>query len=156
MRLERHERKGDGNEGCRINVGNIGGGVAEMVGDRPHENRNHSEVDEGAGDDRVRNPRRSARRDRDIGHHGVQAEAAGIMERHCGRHKRLVAIGQDEAGQSTVEFAVVMAAFLAVMTALAVMWRAFEGGLLVEHALAVASHHIQSVVPVTLVDIFLY
>lgn len=78
------------------------------------------------------------------------------MERHCGRHKRLVAIGQDEAGQSTVEFAVVMAAFLAVMTALAVMWRAFEGGLLIEHALAVASHHIQSVAPVTLVDIFLY
>ena len=62
----------------------------------------------------------------------------------------------NERGQSTVEFAVVMAAFLAVMTALAVMWRAFEGGLLVEHALAVASHHIQSVAPVTLVDIFLY
>ena len=156
MRLKRRERKGDGNEGRRIDVGNIGGGVAEMVGDRPYEGCNHPEVNEGAGNDRVRHFGWRARRDRDTGHHGVQAEAAGAMECYRRRHKRLVTANWDQMGQSTVEFAVVMAAFLAVTAALAVMWRAFEGGLLVEHALAVASHHIQSVAPVTIVDIFLY
>ncbi|MBR3182636.1 MAG: hypothetical protein IKF56_08400 [Eggerthellaceae bacterium] len=61
-----------------------------------------------------------------------------------------------ERGQATVEFAVVAAGFMAVTIALSVMWKAFGGGLLVEHALAVASHHIQAVAPVTIVDIFLY
>lgn len=49
-----------------------------------------------------------------------------------------------------------MAGFLAATVALAAMWRAFGGGILVEHALAVASHHVQSVAPATLVDVFLY
>lgn len=78
------------------------------------------------------------------------------MERYRRWHKRLVRGGRRESGQSTVEFAVVMAGFLAMTVALAAMWRAFGGGLLVEHALAVASHHIQSVAPVTVVDVFMY
>lgn len=59
-------------------------------------------------------------------------------------------------GQSTVEFAVVTAAFLAVTSALVAWWHMLDGGLIVEHALAVASHHIQSVAPATIPDIFLY
>ena len=55
-----------------------------------------------------------------------------------------------------VEFAVVTAGFLALTVALATLWHAFGDGLLVEHALAVASHHIQSVAPATITDIFLY
>lgn len=78
------------------------------------------------------------------------------MERDRRRHKRVVGILAGDSGQSTVEFAVIAAGFLSATVALAAMWRAFGGGILVEHALAVASHHIQSVAPVTLVDIFLY
>ena len=59
-------------------------------------------------------------------------------------------------GQATVEFAVVAAAFLSVTVALAALWRAFGGGMFVEHALAVASHHIQGIAPTTIADIFLY
>jgi hypothetical protein len=33
---------------------------------------------------------------------------------------------------------------------------AFDGGLFVQQALTVASHHIQSVAPVTITDLFLY
>ena len=59
-------------------------------------------------------------------------------------------------GQSTVEFAVVTAAFLCVTFVLALLWRTFGAGLLVEHALAVASHHVQLVLPTTVGDVFLY
>ena len=55
-----------------------------------------------------------------------------------------------------MEFAIVTAGFLSLAIALGVMWRVFGGGLLVEHALAVASHHIQLVAPATLADVFLY
>ena len=48
------------------------------------------------------------------------------------------------------------AGFLSATVALGVMWRSFGGGILVEHAVAVASHHIQSVAPTTIVDIFMY
>ncbi|MBP3866381.1 MAG: hypothetical protein J6D25_01040 [Eggerthellaceae bacterium] len=61
-----------------------------------------------------------------------------------------------ESGQSTVEFAVVTAGFLALSVALSALWHVLSDGVLVEHALAVASHHVQAVAPVTIVDIFLY
>ena len=50
----------------------------------------------------------------------------------------------------------VTAGFLAATVALGAMWHAFGDGLLLEHALAVASHHVQAVAPAALVDIFLY
>lgn len=59
-------------------------------------------------------------------------------------------------GQSTVEFAVVMAGFMSLTVALATLWHAFDSGLILNHVLAVASHHIQTVAPVTITDIFLY
>lgn len=62
----------------------------------------------------------------------------------------------DDRGQSTVEFAVIMTGFMSLTVALAAVWHALGDGLLVEHALAVASHHIQMVAPATIMDIFLY
>ena len=59
-------------------------------------------------------------------------------------------------GQATVEFAVIAFGFMAVTVALMAVWRALGDGVFVEHALAVASHHVQAVAPATLVDIFLY
>ena len=55
-----------------------------------------------------------------------------------------------------MEFAVIAAGFMSLTVALSVFWRLLDGGLLVEHALAVASHHIQTVAPATIADIFLY
>lgn len=78
------------------------------------------------------------------------------MERHRRRHQRIVGKLADQKGQATVEYAVIVAAFLAMAVALGMFWHMLDDGLLVEHALAVASHHIQSVAPATIADIFLY
>lgn len=48
-------------------------------------------------------------------------------------------------GQSTVEFALVFAAFLCVVIGLGALWRLFDGGLAVQHALQSASHHLAAV-----------
>lgn len=61
-----------------------------------------------------------------------------------------------ERGQATVEFAVVTAGFLAATIALGALWHAIGDGLLVDHAVAVASHHLQTAALSTVVDIFLY
>ena len=114
------------------------------------------EIAVGAGDHGIRDPRRGAGRDSHTRDNGVQASAARVVECHFGRNQQLVGTIVGDSGQSTVEFAVVMAGFLAVTVALGALWRALSDGLLVEHALAVASHHIQAVAPVTIVDIFLY
>ena len=47
----------------------------------------------------------------------------------------------DEQGQGTVEFA---------------LWRSFEGGLFVGHALMAASHHVQGAALGAVADVFLY
>ena len=61
-----------------------------------------------------------------------------------------------DAGQGSVEFALVCIAFLSVALALGALWQALQGGLFVDHALASASHHLQSVTAGTLGDVFLY
>ena len=61
-----------------------------------------------------------------------------------------------ERGQATVEFAVITAGFLAMMLALSAVWHAIGDGLLVDHAIAVASHHLQTAALATVSDIFLY
>lgn len=61
-----------------------------------------------------------------------------------------------QRGQSTVEFAVVAAGFIALVVALGALWRFASGGALVEHALAAASHHLQAAAPAFISDIFLY
>jgi Flp pilus assembly protein TadG len=57
-------------------------------------------------------------------------------------HKRgttLAALGQ--SGQSTVEYALVMAAFLSVVVGLSALGNMFTSGLIASHVLASASHH---------------
>jgi hypothetical protein len=54
-----------------------------------------------------------------------------------------------------VEYAVVFAGFLAVVVALGVFRDALQGGLLVEHALACAPHHVSGVVTGVVSDVFL-
>lgn len=58
------------------------------------------------------------------------------------------------SGQATVEFAVVMAGVLAVVLACGLLWRAFDRGLFVEHALLSASHHVASGSAGSAIDVF--
>lgn len=61
-----------------------------------------------------------------------------------------------ERGQSTIEYAVIMAAFAVILAGLAALLHAMQSGIFIEHALSVASHHVGSVVPAVVADIFLY
>lgn len=59
-------------------------------------------------------------------------------------------------GQSSVEYAVVLFAFMAVVVALGAAWRLLAEGAVVNHALMNASHHVQEVSPGAMGDVFLY
>ena len=61
-----------------------------------------------------------------------------------------------EQGQSTVEYAIIFAAFLALVIALGALWNLFDSGLVVDHALQSASHHLQEVAQGAWLDVFLY
>ncbi len=63
---------------------------------------------------------------------------------------------KSRTGQGTVEFAVVCFAFIGMIVALGVLWHAFEEGVFVEHALASASHHVNSVFSGVVGDVLLY
>lgn len=55
-----------------------------------------------------------------------------------------------------MEFALVAAAMAAVIVAFGALWRLFSGGLLVEHALSSASHHVGSGLAFAAADVLLY
>lgn len=59
-------------------------------------------------------------------------------------------------GQSTVEYAVVLAAFLALVIALGALWHLFEDGTVTLHALQSASHHLKDAATGAWGDVFLY
>ncbi len=61
-----------------------------------------------------------------------------------------------ETGQSSVEYAVVMAAFAVVLAGLSALLHAFQGGIFVEHAFSVASHCVSGAAAPIVSDIFLY
>lgn len=60
------------------------------------------------------------------------------------------------SGQGTVEYAVVFAALLALVVGLGAIWRLFDGGAVVQHALQSASHHVQSAAAGAIGDVFQY
>lgn len=64
--------------------------------------------------------------------------------------------GTAASGQSSVEYALVVAAFLALIVALGVMWRLFEDGTVSMHALQSASHHLKDAATGAWGDVFLY
>lgn len=67
----------------------------------------------------------------------------------------LMGLASDERGQSTVEYAVVMAASLTVVVALGLLWNAVDGGMFVQHAVASASHNVQGAAG-GVTDVFCY
>lgn len=104
----------------------------------------------------VCHPGRRFSGDSHFGDRRVPPPPGRALERDLRRHKQLIERLACQKGQATVEFAIIAAGFLAVTVALGALWRMLDGGLIVQHALAVASHHIQAVAPVTITDIFLY
>lgn len=60
------------------------------------------------------------------------------------------------SGQSTVEFAIVLAAFICVAIGFAALWDVLHEGLLVEHALQTASHHLSGVARGAWADVLAY
>lgn len=63
---------------------------------------------------------------------------------------------REDSGQSTVEFAIVSAAFLALVIGLSLLWRSVSDGTFVDHAILSASHHIQQSVVGGGMDVLLY
>ena len=60
------------------------------------------------------------------------------------------------AGQGTVEYAIVLFAFVGIVAGLGTLWHALEAGDVVAHALQSASHHVSSVSPGAFSDVFMY
>lgn len=90
--------------------------------------------------------------DSHTGHFGFSSEAARALGCDSERHQRLVS---DDAGQATVEYVVVLAGLLCLIAGLAALQDAFGSGLVTEHALAAASHHVGGSAG-GLLDVFAY
>lgn len=63
---------------------------------------------------------------------------------------------RERTGQGTVEYAVVFAALLAMIVGFGALWRLFDGGTVVMHAVQSASHHVQSAAAGAIGDVFQY
>lgn len=70
--------------------------------------------------------------------------------------RQIRCVFKNESGQSTVEYALILAAFLAVLAAGGVVWNFLHEGTLVQHALMSASHHVQMTSLGSIADIFSY
>lgn len=111
----------------------------------------------GPGHNRVRNPCGCTGCDCHRSNHAVSAQNPRVVECHCGRYQRPVVLRShcNASGQATVEYALVTAAFLAVLAGLAAMKNLFLEGSVVDHGLASASHHAQAALG-WIADVFAY
>lgn len=110
----------------------------------------------GAGNDGIRHlgwhPRGHCRNS----HSSVSSQDTRALDGDCRWHQRSLAALGGCKGQSTVEYALIMGAFLALVISLAALWHLFGEGTPVQHALAAASHHVSGVPIPFLADIFRY
>lgn len=60
-----------------------------------------------------------------------------------------------EAGQSTVEYAVILGAFVVAVAGLGALLQVMDAGVLIDHALTAASHHLRASAAGA-VDVFAY
>lgn len=84
----------------------------------------------------------------------LPTKTSRTLECNCRRNKRPLATDVSRTGQSTVEFVIVTAGLICVVVALGALWHSVNSGLLVEHALSAASHHLVDVPAAFIVDIF--
>ena len=60
----------------------------------------------------------------------------------------------NNSGQSTVEFAIVTSALIVIVVALGLIWRVGDDGMLVQHAISSASHHLSEAAAGIIGDVF--
>ena len=110
------------------------------------------------GYDRVRRACGRFGGDSHRGHRLVSPQAARALD--CHRRWDQLPLGSrfglHDAGQATVEYAVVLFGMMAVVVGLSVLARFLESGSLIDHALMSASHHVSGVSAGSIVDVFLY
>lgn len=82
---------------------------------------------------------------------GCRRGTPGRMPHDAARRKL-----RDRAGQGTLEYALVLFAFLSMVAGVSAVWHLLEAGKPVEHALQGASHHVSSVAPGAFSDVFMY
>ncbi len=114
------------------------------------------EVKKGSGHNRICNFSRSSR---SYCHNSCccfSCQDYRSLVRYFYKYQSIIGRICKNAGQSTVEFAIVAAAFLAITVGLGALWHFLDAGMLVDHAVANASHHISDVLSFTVNDIFLY
>lgn len=109
-------------------------------------------VRKGPGYNGVRHLSGRSRGHRDFGDIGVPTQAARALGRYRERYQQLVG---NDSGQSTVEYAAILFGVLAVVAGLAAVFELSESGLLMQHALQSASHHVGGSVA-GVVDAFMY
>lgn len=87
---------------------------------------------------------RNDRLNRFLERHGIGKD----RRRNATDHFRNVlrGISQDEKGQSTVEYAVIVGASLAIVVALGLLAEALNDGMFVQHAISAASHNMQVII----------
>ena len=95
----------------------------------------------GAGHNRIRHFGRRIGGYCHFGDNDIPPEASGTVERDRRRYQQFV---RDRAGQSTVEFAVVMTVVVAILVGMGALWNLWSSGLVVQHALESAAHHVQA------------
>lgn len=83
---------------------------------------------------------------------GVSPQAAGALGRYRERHQQLV---RDDSGQGTVEYAAVLFGLMVLIAGLAALFRVVESGVLTQHVLQSASHHVGGSIA-GVVDAFMY
>lgn len=92
-----------------------------------------------------------------FGHYGFSAEDPRALDgNQRWNHGALARLRLNEEGQSTVEFALVTFAFVALCAGIASLWHGLSGDTLSAHGLMAASHHVILTLPGGLADLFLY
>ena len=140
--------------------------------------QDEDDMQEGSRNDGVRHSGWRAGGDSYRCHYRVPAEDSGTVGCDCDGNQQFVggavgtcALGSrgvrlrspclarrltSESGQGTLEYALVMFGFLSIVAGLGALWNMLDGGLLVSHALASASHHVQAVTPGAVADVFAF
>lgn len=70
-------------------------------------------------------------------------------------YRRLVSLG-DRCGQATLEYSLILLAFLAIIVAFGLLWTAAGSGTLTDQAINAGSHLISGGILETVQDIILY
>lgn len=147
--LRRKEKENESfNQGGRTNPANDG----ESIGFDP----SICEIRARPRNNRIRYFSRCTGRHCNYCNHAVSSKTRRAVECHRRRYQWFVRQLHAEDGQSSVEFALITAGFLALIVTLGLLWHVFSDGLATQHVLSAASHHLKGIPAPNIADIFRY